>query len=183
MSEVACWPNGYGRGFWVRVRVRAGARECITLVPFFFLCLTKCGENLVFVGWVSPWRCHITWVYSDLVNKFSPVRIRCVCQSHSSLASLRAWFCCIFDWSQPALLLRVLCCWRKLSYIATALSFCICPGPHQSSWRPCFWDHFWITNTNNVSQVYRVFLQVIQTHHVMYTGSLLVYTCREWWCS
>ena len=38
---------------WVRVRVRAGARECITLVSFFFFSY-KCGENLVFVGqWVA----------------------------------------------------------------------------------------------------------------------------------
>ena len=26
--------------------------ECISLVSFFFL--TKCGENLVFDGWVAP---------------------------------------------------------------------------------------------------------------------------------
>ena len=34
----------------VRVRVRAGARDCIT---FFFFLSTKCGENLLFVGWIA----------------------------------------------------------------------------------------------------------------------------------
>ena len=33
--------------------VRAGVRECITLVSSFFFPY-KCGENLVFVGWVAP---------------------------------------------------------------------------------------------------------------------------------
>ena len=37
-------------------------------------------------------------------NSAGLVLVRSVCQSHSSLACLRDWFCCIFDWSQPAFL-------------------------------------------------------------------------------
>ena len=69
-TEVACWPNG--EKVWVRVRVRAGARECITLVSFFFF-LTKCGENLVFVGWVSPEYVTSRERTPTSVNKFYPI--------------------------------------------------------------------------------------------------------------
>ena len=46
-------------------------------------------------------------------NSAGLVQMIFVLHSHSSLASLRGWFHCIFNWSQPALLLCVLCCWRK----------------------------------------------------------------------
>ena len=48
-TEVACWPNGLRERVMVRVRVRAGARECTT----FFFFLQNVVNIFVFVGLVA----------------------------------------------------------------------------------------------------------------------------------
>ena len=56
-----------------------------------------------------------------LPNTAGLVQIRSFCQSRSSLAVSRCLFRCIFDWNQPAFLLRILCYWRKLHNYLTWL--------------------------------------------------------------
>ena len=48
----------------------------------------------------------------------------------SSVASLRDSFRCIFDWSQPTFLLRVLCCWRRLQITLTWLLRSLARAPY-----------------------------------------------------
>ena len=121
------WPFSSGKKAVWSVFSCNHTSEGSTCSQYKILYYSRCTHNpplsavpLTGVGGGGGNRGSLPWVPSvrGPPNSARRVQIRSVHQSHSSLASLRGWFC-IFDWSQPAL---VLCYWCKLSYVATAQS-------------------------------------------------------------